>query len=57
MSNYHSVISPQDGEFYTLVGRTEKSGEVVIAHGYKGRFFKTIEAAEKSVAKYLAKFN
>ena len=57
MSNYHAVINEQDVDFYTLIGRTEKSGEVVIYHGYKGRFFKTREAAEKSVAKYLAKFN
>jgi len=55
MSKYQSVINNQGGEFYALVARVDKSGEMVIAHGYKGRFFNTHEAAEKSTAKYIAK--
>ena len=47
------------GEFYALVVREQKNGfggvEEVVLRGYKGRYFKTIEAAEKSTEKYIAK--
>ena len=43
------------GEFYALVVRKQKNGEEVVLRGYKGRYFKTIEAAEKSTEKYIAK--
>lgn len=56
MSNYQAAIK-QDatGEFYALVVRVDRDGEQSVDFGYRGRHFKTLKAAEKSTASYIAK--
>ena len=49
------IIQEGTGEFYAFVVREQKNGEEVVLHGYKGRYFKTRKAAEKSTASYIAK--
>lgn len=57
MSKYQARITEQNGEFYALVVRMcPYDGEVVLI-GYKGRFFASRFAAEKSTAKYIAKIS
>jgi len=56
MSNYQPRITKNaDGSFYALVVRIDRNGEENVIHGYKGRHFSTIKAAQKSTAAYIAK--
>lgn len=56
MSNYQARISKNaDGEFYALVVRIDRDGQENVTHGYKGRHFATLKAAEKSTSVYIAK--
>jgi hypothetical protein len=60
MSKYKAAIrKTADGDFYALVVRETSNGfggieDVVVGH-YAGRHFKTLKAAEKSTAAYIAK--
>ena len=52
-SNYRARISRNmDETYYAIIVRVDKYGEHVI-HGYKGRHFKTLEAANRSTGKYI----
>lgn len=44
-------------EFYTLLIRNDKDGQTQVAYGYKGRYFKSIESAKKSIEKHIKKHN
>lgn len=55
MSNYQARITKTDGSFYALIVRIDRDGEENVIHGYKGRHFATVKAAEKSTATYLAR--
>jgi len=52
-SNYEARISRnKDNTYYAIIVRVDKYGEHVI-HSYKGRHFKTLEAANNSTGKYI----
>jgi hypothetical protein len=56
MSQYKANIKKNsDGEFYALVVRVDRDGQENVIHGYKGRHFSTLKAAEKSTGAYIAK--
>lgn len=56
MSNYQPRITKSsDGEFYALIVRIDRDGQESVIHGYKGRHFKTLKAAEKSTSTYISK--
>jgi hypothetical protein len=56
MSNYQARITKTaDGSFYALIVRIDRDGEENVIHGYKGRHFATVKAAQKSTDAYLAK--
>lgn len=52
---YQSRIREQDGLFYALIVRVDCDGEENVIHGYKGRFFSSRKAAEKSTKKFIEK--
>lgn len=54
MNKYQSRISQNNGSFYALVVRIDADGQENVLHGYKGRHFSTLPAAQKSTAKYIA---
>ncbi len=49
------ITKTADGSFYALIVHIDHDGEVNVIHGYKGRHFATVKAAQKSTATYLAK--
>ena len=56
MSNYQARITKTaDGSFYALIVRIDRDGEENVIHGYKGRHFATVKAAQKSTDTSLAK--
>jgi hypothetical protein len=59
MSWKGAISKDPNGGFYALVVRDENNGrggiESIVNRGYKGRFFTTKKAAEKSVNAYIAK--
>jgi hypothetical protein len=56
MSNYQARIRENaDGDFYALIVRIDRDGEESVIHGYRGRHFKTLKAAQKSTANYIKK--
>ena len=56
MSKYQANITKNaDGEFYALIVRADRDGQTQVIHGYKGRHFSTLKAAEKSTSAYIAK--
>ena len=55
MSKHEARISPSAGEFYAIIVRIDKDGQENVIHGYKGRHFKTVKAAEKSTGLHIAK--
>ena len=55
MSNYKAIIRENDGLFFALIVRIDRDGEENVIHGYKGRHFSAMKAAEKSTANYIAK--
>ena len=56
MSNYQARITKTaDGSFYALIVRIDRDGEENVIHGYKGRHFANVKAAQKSTDTYLAK--
>ena len=52
MSKYQARINKTS--LYTVIVRVDKDGEESVIHGYKGRHFSTLKAAEKSTQKYIA---
>lgn len=56
MSNYQPRINKEaDGYFFALIVRVDSDGDERVIHGYKGRHFKTLAAAERSTARHIAK--
>lgn len=55
MSKYEARITKQADSFYALIVRVDRDGEENVIHGYEGRFFKTMKAAQKSTSNYIAK--
>jgi hypothetical protein len=55
MSKYEARIRETGDTFYAFIVRIDKDGEESVIHGYKGRHFLTMKAAERSTAAYLAK--
>ena len=56
ISRHEARISRHaDGKFYALVVRIDRDGQESVIHGYKGRHFATLKAAEKSTAAHIAK--
>jgi hypothetical protein len=54
---YKSAITENaTNEFYALIVRVDRDGEEKVIHGYKGRYFKTRKAAERSTSNYITKF-
>ncbi len=57
-TKYKSVIRKDGtGDFYALIVRVDSDGQENVIHGYKGKYFKTKEAAEKSTREYMTKYN
>ncbi len=58
MSAYKSHITKNaDGQFYALVIRVDRDGQTSVSHGYKGRHFASLKAAEKSTSAFIAKLS
>lgn len=55
MSTYQPRITKTTEGFYALIVRVDGDGQESVIHGYKGRYFKTQKAAEKSTAAYISK--
>lgn len=55
MAHQARITKNADGDFYALIVRIDRDGQERVIHGYKGRHFSTIKAAEKSTASYIAK--
>lgn len=55
MAHQARITKNADGSFYALIVRIDRDGQESVIHGYKGRHFSTIKAAEKSTASYIAK--
>lgn len=55
MSKYEARITKQDNSFYALIVRIDRNGDENVIHGYEGRFFKTLKAAQKSTSAYIAR--
>ena len=56
MSNYQARITKTaEGGFFALIVRIDRDGEESVIHGYNGRHFATVKAAEKSTSAYLSK--
>jgi len=53
MSKYQARINPVS--LYALIVRVDADGEENVIHGYKGRHFTSMKAAQKSTAQYIAK--
>lgn len=53
---YESRITKQENEFYAIIVCLDlKTLDERVIYGYKGKFFKTIQNAEKSTQKYIQK--
>jgi hypothetical protein len=55
MSQYESRIRNTTEGFYSLIVRIDRDGEQNVIHGYKGRYFATEAAAQRSTARYIMK--
>ena len=57
MSNYKSAITEHaSDEFYALIVRIDRDQSEHVIHGYKGRYFKTRKAAERSTSNHMKKY-
>lgn len=57
MSFYKPAITKNaDDQYYAIIVRVDYDGEESVIHGYKGRHFKTLKAAERSTNNYIAKW-
>lgn len=50
---YESRISKSNDEFYALIVCIDKTGDERVIRSYPGKFFKTLQNAEKSTQKYI----
>jgi hypothetical protein len=57
MSKYQARIRKSDDSFYALIVRVDSDGQESVIHGYKGKHFASVKAAEKSIAAYIKKNN
>ncbi len=58
MSDYRpSIINNNDGTFHAVVVCIEDDGFKRVAHGYKGRLFKSKAAAIRSTTNHIKKYN
>ena len=55
MNHQARITRNSDGDFYALIVRIDRDGQENVIHGYKGRHFASLKAAEKSTASYVAK--
>lgn len=56
MSNYKANIRADGtGDYYAMIVRVDHDGSEQVIHGYKGRYFKTRKAAERSTANHMNK--
>ena len=56
MSKYEARIKKNaSDDYYALIVRVDRDGEEYVIHGYKGRHFVTLKAAEKSTREYIRK--
>lgn len=56
MSKHQARITAnKDGSFYALIVRIDRDGSESVIHGYKGRHFASLKAAEKSTSVHIAK--
>jgi len=53
MNRYQARINQQT--FYALIVRVDADGQENVIHGYKGRHFASLAAAQKSTSAYIAK--
>lgn len=49
------ITATADGSFYALIVRVDRDGEEQVIHGYRGRHFASLKAAQKSTAAHIAK--
>ena len=54
---YEPRISKQENEFYALIVCIDKTGDERVIRSYPGKFFKTLQNAEKSIQKYINSIN
>lgn len=55
MGHKASITKSADGSFYALIVRIDRDGQENVIHGYKGRHFASLKAAEKSTGAHIAK--
>lgn len=55
MNRYQARITESAAGIYALIVRVDYDGEENVIHGYKGRYFSSRKAADKSTAAYIAK--
>ena len=56
MKNHQARITKSaDNSFYALIVRIDRDSEENVIHGYKGRHFATLKAAQKSTSNYIDK--
>jgi hypothetical protein len=55
MGHQARITQNADGDFYALIVRIDRDGQENVIHGYKGRHFASLKAAQKSTAAYIAK--
>ena len=57
MSKYEGRIRHQksDNSFFAVIVRVDRDGEENVIHGYKGRYFSSEKAAQKSIDRYLTR--
>lgn len=53
MNRYQARINPTS--LYAFIVRVDADGQENVIHGYKGRHFASMKAAERSTAAYIAK--
>lgn len=49
------ITGTNENGFYALIVRIDRDGVETVIHGYKGRTFATLGAAEKSTTQYIQK--
>ncbi len=53
---YEPRIEKSNNEFYAIIVCIDNTGYERVMINYKGKFFKTLSAAEKSTQKHINKF-
>ena len=58
MRNYQPRFRKNnDGSYFALIVRIDNDGQENVIHGYRGRHFSTLKAAERSTENYITKNN